>query len=435
LIIHLTNLLTFQSDAPVRLKKELDIVLNLQGDLDTVDKAILVTRSTISCSLASRETLQLLSSLETTQRNLKEEVEALNSSLNIEDTFPELQNIDLDFVRTLLMARDLKINIRKRAIGSFFEWDRLDQAAGGREQAIGECSLAKPSKLLTRVKGTKLHQSTRKAISKCKPALMNAIRKFNDHCAVLAVLHKPEWMIPLLEPLPTQLTPLRECPHLMEDVWITPSLDQVPLWLEDIDVRQGIRAMLKVNRCLEERHCLGTKSDNMSRWFLRELSALEVAIATPSSEYPSTRISDYVNGIVDSTLLVLLHQWREQLLHMMPSLTASITGSIRYEHHVTAARKLARRIANTDTASYMWLSPATSTLADASVEHLVDTAFEQDAPAVTDAQSDTDTTLLSDYLLDCKQEPTDPDEINISPVQIIWHMPVCPSCEYCTLEH
>lgn len=59
-------------------------------------------------------------------------MQQLYESLNIEESFPELQNIDLDFVRLLVLARDLKINIRKRAIGSFFEWDRLDQVAGGR---------------------------------------------------------------------------------------------------------------------------------------------------------------------------------------------------------------------------------------------------------------------------------------------------------------
>ncbi|KAG1817895.1 hypothetical protein EV424DRAFT_1324093, partial [Suillus variegatus] len=51
--------------------------------------------------------------------------------------FPELQGVDLDFVQTLLMACDLKINIWKRAIGSFFEWDKLDRAAGGANQALG----------------------------------------------------------------------------------------------------------------------------------------------------------------------------------------------------------------------------------------------------------------------------------------------------------
>ena len=124
-------------DAPARLKKELDTVLNLQADLDAVDSAIQSTHALISKSEHPTESLNLLASLQETHESLKEKVEALYTSLNVHETFPELQGLDFEFVRTLLMARDLKINIRKRAIGSFFEWDKLDQAAGGREQALG----------------------------------------------------------------------------------------------------------------------------------------------------------------------------------------------------------------------------------------------------------------------------------------------------------
>ena len=45
--------------------------------------------------------------------------------------------MSLDFVRTLFLARDIKINIRKRAIASFFEWDKLDSAVGGKANPIG----------------------------------------------------------------------------------------------------------------------------------------------------------------------------------------------------------------------------------------------------------------------------------------------------------
>jgi hypothetical protein len=150
------------ADAPVRLKRELDTVLNLQGDLDNVDRAIKAIRSSIISNAGSPESFNMLKSLDHTYERLKDQVEDLYASLNVQDSFPELRGIDLQFVRTLIMARDLKINIRKRAIGSFLEWERLDQAVGGRNQALG----------------TKLHQHTRKAISKRKPALMAAIRKF-----------------------------------------------------------------------------------------------------------------------------------------------------------------------------------------------------------------------------------------------------------------
>jgi len=68
---------------------------------------------------------------------LGKDVDHLYTSLDIPQRFPTLQGANLDFVRTLLLARDLKINIRKRAIASFFEWERLDQAAGGRAQPLG----------------------------------------------------------------------------------------------------------------------------------------------------------------------------------------------------------------------------------------------------------------------------------------------------------
>lgn len=119
---------------------------------------------------------------------------------------------------------------------------------------------------------------------------MNAIRKFNGYCATLAILHNPDWTIPLPEPLPTQLSPLRECPHLMEDVWITPCPGNIPAWLEDVDVREGIRATLKMDRCQEELRRLGSESDNLCRWFGREIGALEVAIVTPSSEFTCNEI-------------------------------------------------------------------------------------------------------------------------------------------------
>ena len=71
------------------------------------------------------------------QEKLKEKVEELYASLNIHDAFPKLANIDLEFKQILLMAWDLKIHIRKCAVGSFFKWDKLDQAMKGHHQPIG----------------------------------------------------------------------------------------------------------------------------------------------------------------------------------------------------------------------------------------------------------------------------------------------------------
>ncbi|KAJ7653000.1 hypothetical protein B0H17DRAFT_850644, partial [Mycena rosella] len=61
----------------------------------------------------------------------------LYASLNIQNSFPELQALPLEFVRTLLIMRDLKINIRKQAIGSFYEWENLDRVVASRREAFG----------------------------------------------------------------------------------------------------------------------------------------------------------------------------------------------------------------------------------------------------------------------------------------------------------
>ena len=125
------------ADAPARLKKELDTVLTLQGDLDAVEKAIHVAKITLSQSSTPSKPTKILRGLEEMHDQLSDKVEELYVSLNIQESYPDLQGVGLEFVRTLLMARDLKINIRKRAVGSFFEWDRLDQAVGGRSNPLG----------------------------------------------------------------------------------------------------------------------------------------------------------------------------------------------------------------------------------------------------------------------------------------------------------
>lgn len=113
---------------------------------------------------------------------------------------------------------------------------------------------------------------------------MTAIRKFNSYCERLASLYEPSWGIPLPSPLPTKLTELRNDPKLMEDVWITPSVGEVPRWLEDSCIRDGIHA-LKRDRCEEEQIRLSIEADNLCRFFGDELAALELALQLPEREW------------------------------------------------------------------------------------------------------------------------------------------------------
>ncbi|KAG1802437.1 hypothetical protein EV424DRAFT_1351735 [Suillus variegatus] len=113
---------------PVCLKKELNTGLTLQADLDTSNTALQSTRLMLEKGAASKDTLRALEALEKGHDCLMAKVKILYASLNIHDQFPELEGINLDFVQLLLMACDLKMNIRKWAITSFFGWDKLDRA-------------------------------------------------------------------------------------------------------------------------------------------------------------------------------------------------------------------------------------------------------------------------------------------------------------------
>ncbi|KAJ7834258.1 hypothetical protein B0H14DRAFT_2363941 [Mycena olivaceomarginata] len=226
-----------RSHAPARLRRELDKVLKLQDQIDAIEKSILDAKQSItSGGNASADSLVHVRKLESTRATLSSQAEALYASLNIHRSFPELQGLSLDFVRTLLIMRDLKINIRDRAIESFYEWETLDRAVAGKREPLG----------------TKLYQATQKAISKRAPALLKAIHRFNDHCATLERLRPAGTNIPIPSALPTQLGPLRNSQSLHEDVWVTPQDGEIPRWMDDEDVRDGIRSLHVLDRCKEK---------------------------------------------------------------------------------------------------------------------------------------------------------------------------------------
>ncbi|KAG6826029.1 hypothetical protein H0H92_001382 [Tricholoma furcatifolium] len=272
--------------------------------------------------------------------------------------YNELRSIDYEFIRLLLMARDLKINIRKHAIGSFLEWDKLDQAVGGHEESLGA-------------------NATRKAISKRKPALINTIRKFNGYCAQLTALYHEEWNIPIPEPLLLQLAPLREGALLLQDVWIMENpQDVAPLWLQDVGIRNGIRAMLKQDRCLEECRRLGVEADNLCQWFGRELQAVRAAMRRPSN----------------SLLLTPLQQQYCYLLSFTERWSNQLASKLRFEAHVSAAEAIANPTGLDSTAPQLhWLTPQCNLSVDAgSSQAFVQVQFDSAEPLQTLDEEDND---------------------------------------------
>ncbi|KAH6910031.1 hypothetical protein BKA70DRAFT_1101473 [Coprinopsis sp. MPI-PUGE-AT-0042] len=285
--------LSNKSQAPVRVKKELDLVLGLQAEIDSTQKSLESARKALDKDGTKSTALSILDELDKQQKSLATRVEDLYASVNVDDAFPGLKGPQLKFVRGLLMARDMKINIRKRAVGNFFEWDRLKQASGGRDEPLG----------------TKLHQKARANIQKRVPALTNAIKRFNKKIDQLGSLYQVEWNLPLPEKLPTDLGRLKDDPNLLTDVWISTSAEEVPPWLSDPELREAIATMHANDRCAEEQARVGQETDNLRRWFRNEFLVVQVALLHETNSSTSFALMRYRNS-----LNVLTSRWRGKLI-------------------------------------------------------------------------------------------------------------------------
>ncbi|KAG0701303.1 hypothetical protein DFH29DRAFT_982784 [Suillus ampliporus] len=301
---------------------------------------------------ASQDTLK---ALEKGHDHLMAKVKVLYAFLNNHNQFPELKGINLDSVQLLLMAH------------------KLDCAVGGAQQVLG----------------TKLHQQTRKAIAKCRPALLTALRKFNGYYEHLEALYDSSWGIPLPSPLPTKLAELCGDPSLMEDVWIIPSMGQVPRWLEDADKGLGIEA------------------DNLCCFFGEELAALELAQDT------------------GKLISVLLRQCCNQLLRLQTRWTNPLASSLCFMSCAKDALEIAITLSGSaQTLNMHWLSTTLLEVPDPEGE-LNDVKFAEphDLPAVESEHAALADVLEGDLGREEVGDFDSMDYINDAHAVIMWEAP------------
>ncbi|EPQ51554.1 hypothetical protein GLOTRDRAFT_96295 [Gloeophyllum trabeum ATCC 11539] len=343
--------LSIRAHAPARLKKEVDVVLTLQAEIDSVEKAIASVQGHLVKAAAPPASMHVLQKLKDAHCKLVSRAEQLYISLNIQESFPHLQGVSYDFIRTIIFARDLKINIRKRAVANFLDWDRLDQAVGGKDNPLGAL-FSIPVYLAVHAENT----------------------RFNKYCDVLESLHKPEWCIPVPSKLSTDLGVLREDQALFQDVCLEPGSSDVltPRWLTESNVRRGIRAMLKKAQCLEECQRLGMEADNMCQWFGRELAALELAMRSADA-FP------YLPELQHRLELIQLlrQRWAN------PLISSTVT-----DHHLKASVELAARLAGAPSGIGVKWMPPKVILTESDLQAMEVTVFENDYILAKDDDED-----------------------------------------------
>jgi hypothetical protein len=70
----------------------------MKADPDSSECALKHARSTLEKDEGAVHTLDTLDSMECTHSRLLDKIEALYSLLNVQDKFPELEGVSLDFV-------------------------------------------------------------------------------------------------------------------------------------------------------------------------------------------------------------------------------------------------------------------------------------------------------------------------------------------------
>ncbi|KAG6839732.1 hypothetical protein C0991_012193, partial [Blastosporella zonata] len=251
---------------------------------------------------------------------------------------------------------------------------------------------------------------------------MNTIQKFNRYCATLALLNKEEWSIPI----PVKLAELRESPLLMEDVWISATLsNKHPCWLVEPKVWEGIHALLKTDRCLEEQKRLGVEANNLCQWFGWELLALEAAIAFPSN----------------SSIQIPLMQQRDHLLCLKDLWSNPLASAACFDAHVERASSLAGRSKPIVVPNLQWIPALTPSQQTTLVlfsenkgdkmEDLLSSSLQQTLEPPERDHQDTvyhgpegkDNIILVDFILDSDAGNGGEDTTGVVPVALFWVLP------------
>ncbi|KII82981.1 hypothetical protein PLICRDRAFT_84208, partial [Plicaturopsis crispa FD-325 SS-3] len=171
-----------------------------------------------------------------------------------------------EYVRVRMNARALKKRIRDRLRQRKFELERLEREY---RHTMNEKNL---------------RSHTKERIKTREPGIVSLAKSYNILCEQLASLIARGQGLPgAVAPTPIARDGLFKL-DVDDDIWQDIGLDEedstateIPGWLGDDNVREGIRARLDLDRCLEEEDRLGRERCAMQEWMMEEWGTLQSA--------------------------------------------------------------------------------------------------------------------------------------------------------------
>ena len=112
----------------------------LQEEIGFVEDKLSDAETSIEAGISTTAARRALANLRTTHQVLMAEVDELFSVLHAHQEFPSIAGVPPQCVKKLIIAHELKATSRSRTADRLFELDKISQAAGGIDPALGVSS-------------------------------------------------------------------------------------------------------------------------------------------------------------------------------------------------------------------------------------------------------------------------------------------------------
>ncbi|RDB25584.1 hypothetical protein Hypma_006945 [Hypsizygus marmoreus] len=250
----------------IRLRKGRDVMTDRVRELE----AILIDPYAAPDLFADAE-MELDRARETLEdRNHR--IRAKEIALGVEDRVELRRLVTNPFIATRMNARALKQRLRDRLRFRKFELDRLERSF--RKQ----------------VNDQKINAHTESSVNRREPTIQRLAQDYNKLCNTMAKQIKdkkaPRGARP---PQKIELKGLFAL-DVDDEIWQDVGLDdenpdlEPPPWLSSEHVREGIKALLECDRCLEEENRLRHECRAMREWFAEEWLTLNIAYDNTNDE-------------------------------------------------------------------------------------------------------------------------------------------------------
>jgi hypothetical protein len=202
--------------------------------------------------------------------NLETALRKKKEVLGVDDKANLKKLMNNAYLRVRMNALALKTRIRDRLRQRKFELERMERSY---RNSINE---------------RKLHSHTETQIKRREPAITQLTKSYNDLCGQMENLVKAK-KAPInavvAERIPKDgLFKLDVDDSIWQDIGLEENVGVMPAWLSDGKVRDGIKAMLELDRCKEEEVRLKRERCALQEWFLEEWGCVQLAIRSAQSD-------------------------------------------------------------------------------------------------------------------------------------------------------